>query len=194
MSINVFHLMNQVVKSKLVWRNNEWYNTDVPIPFYLISISNQIPFNLIDLNITVRDNENGRIEHVQKNHLFEWYLSTKEDINAYANYEDYQQKIKEMFGESTQITSMICLIITAIDFIPSEYCEGDMGEDNIIDLYIYFGYYRDNTNNIKYEIKYDLDGFKEFELINLTIDIEWQAKFEVITEINQLITSGKYLN
>lgn len=194
MSINIFHLMNQVVKSKLVWRNNEWYSSDIPIPFYLILNSNHIPFKLIDLNITVRDKENGRIEHVQKKHLFEWYLSTKDDVDAYANYEDYQQRIKEMFGESTQVTSMICLVITALDFIPSEYCEMDMDEDNILDFYVYYGFYRDNTGKLRYEIAYDLDGFKEFKIIKFSIEIEWTVNYDLITKVKQLMGLTEHLN
>lgn len=188
------HRKDTIIKSQLLWKNNEWYVTDIPILMYLALNSKQNYIKLNDLNLIVKDKENDRIEHVQRNHLHEWFLSTYEDEELYPTFKDYQQKIKEIFGEITQITSMICLTITAVDFIPHEYCEMDMDEDNIIDLYIYFGYYRDGNNKIKYEIKYDLDGFKDFELINLFINIEWQANHEIIIKINQLITSGKYLN
>lgn len=186
-------------KSILKWENNEWIVTDTPIAFYLglNDIYNQSiheSFILSNLNISVEDKETGRIEYIKRNHILEWFLSTSQNDEMYPTILDYKQKIKEIFGSQTLVKEMICLVITTIDFLLPEYCEMDMDEDNILDLYVYYGFYRDNTGKLRYEIAYDLDGFKEFKIIKFSIEIEWIVNSDLITKVKQLMGSTEHLN
>lgn len=150
-------------------------------------------FDIDKLNIKVIDNSTGRIEKISKEHLFEWLIIDKNDTDVYKSQFEYKRSIKELFGDNTKIQEMITLVFTATGFIPPDYSD-DIGEENVVDLYINFGFYKDSFGRIYHEIVYETDGLRDFTLVNMDLQVDCCINTHFYIKAERLIKPSVYLN
>ena len=88
---------------------------------------------------------------------------------------------------------MITLVFTATGFIPPDYSD-DIGEENVVDLYINFGFYKDSFGRIYHEIVYETDGLRDFTLVNMDLQVDCCINTHFYIKAERLIKPSVYLN